>query len=45
MVSRQPVLMLIKGSQDIEIIVSYAGKERSTDAVKALGKDLADNKV
>jgi len=42
MVTRQQVLMLIKGSRDIEIIVSYTGKERSTDAVKALAKDLAD---
>jgi hypothetical protein len=42
MVARQQVLMLIKGSRDIEIIVSYFGQERSTDAVKTMARDLAD---
>ena len=34
--------MLSKGSRDIEIIVSYVGKEHSADALKALAKKLAD---
>ena len=42
MVAHQQVLRLSKGSKDIEIIVSYFGKERSTDGLKVLAKNLAD---
>ena len=38
----QQILELVKGSKGIKIIVSYFGKQRSTDAVKALAKSLAD---
>lgn len=41
-VAHQQVLMLSKGSKDIEITVSYMGKERSADGLKALAKKLAD---
>ncbi|HXO20033.1 MAG TPA: hypothetical protein VOA87_08930 [Thermoanaerobaculia bacterium] len=41
MVARQQMLMLVKGAKDIEIIASYFGKERSTDGLKALAKELA----
>ena len=40
-VAHQQIVMLVKGSKDIEIIVSYFGKERSTDGLKALAKGLA----
>jgi hypothetical protein len=43
MVAHQQVLMLSKGSKDIEIIVSYTGKERSADGLKVLAKKLADH--
>jgi hypothetical protein len=39
---QQQILGLAKGSKEIKIIVSYFGKQRSTDAVKALAKNLAD---
>jgi hypothetical protein len=42
MVAHQQILMLVKGSKDIEITVSYFGKERSTDGLKVLAKSLAD---
>ena len=42
MLARQQILMLSKGSKDIEIIVSYFGKERSTNGTKALAKTLAE---
>lgn len=42
MVARQQVLMLFKGSRDVEIIVSYSGKERSTEALTTMAKHLAD---
>jgi hypothetical protein len=42
MLARQQILMLTKGSKDIEIIVSYFGKERSTNGTKALAKTLAE---
>jgi hypothetical protein len=41
LIARQQVLMLVKGSTDVEITVSYFGKERSTAAVEALAKSLA----
>lgn len=43
MATHQQVLMLSKGSKDIEITVSYLGKERSADGLKALAKKLADH--
>jgi hypothetical protein len=39
---QQQILELVKGSKRIKIIVSYFGKQRSADAVKALAKNLAD---
>ena len=42
MVAHQQILMLVKGSKDIEIIVSYFGKERSTVDLRVLAKNLAD---
>jgi hypothetical protein len=42
MIAHQQILMLVKGSKDIEIIVSYFGKERSANGTKALAKTLAD---
>ena len=41
-VTHQQVLMLVEGSKDIVIKVTYRGKERPTDALKALAKKLAD---
>lgn len=40
--AQQQILELVKGSKEIEIIVSYFGKQRSTDGLKALAKNLAD---
>jgi hypothetical protein len=42
MIARQQILMMSKGSKDIEIIVSYFGKERSPESLKTLTKKLAD---
>jgi hypothetical protein len=42
MIAHQQILMLVKGSKDIEIIVSYFGRERSTNGTKALAKNLAE---
>jgi len=41
---QQQILGVVKGSKEIEIIVSYFGKRRSTDGLKALAKNLA-NKI
>lgn len=42
MVARQQVLMMYKGSKDVEIIVSYFGPEHTTEALQTMSKKLAD---
>ena len=42
MVAHQQILMMYKGAKDVEIYVSYFGKERSTDGLKTLTKRIAD---
>ncbi len=42
MVAHQQILMMYKGAKDVEILVSYFGKERSTDGLKTLTKRVAD---
>ena len=43
MLTDQQMLFAVKGAKDIHIITSYSGKPRTPDALKALGKKLADN--
>ena len=43
MISDQQMVFAVKGAKDIHIITSYSGKPRTADALKALGKKLADN--
>jgi hypothetical protein len=42
MVARQQVLMIYKGSKDVEIIVSYFGPEHTTEALQTMSRKLAD---
>lgn len=42
MIAHQQILMMSKGSKDIEIIVSYFGRERSPESLKSLTKKLSD---
>ena len=42
MVAHQQIVMMYKGAKDVEILVSYFGKERSTDGLKILTKRVAD---